>query len=452
MVRNLKGFRPALGGLSLWYVLVGGAAPAWSMDLLQAYQAAQVHDASILASRAAVDATRERIPQARSQMLPNVAISATRNKNNLANTAPDFLGEESTTESKYFSNNQTLTIRQPIYRANLLAQVRQAQAQVYDAEASLAQDEQNLALRVTGAYFEALLAHDQLALVLAQRTALTTQADVARKSFTAGSGTRTDIDEAQARLDMNAAQEIEARQNVTYTLQQLESLINQPVAKLATLDVKKLELLGPQPDNIEAWKERAEQNSQELKSLRARVEVARQEAKKAGAGHHPTLDVVAQWSRSDSENVNNVNSRNTNAAVGLQLNVPIYSGGYVSSTVRQAVALLEQSTQTLEAGRRDLGLRVYKEFRGVTENAPKIKALEQALRSADQLVLSSRKSFEAGSRTVVDVLNAEQQRMAVLRDLSSARYMYLMSKLRLHALVGEADTIAVTTINQMLQP
>ena len=461
MMRNVRGlaaptvllrYGSTLGSLSLCGVLVAGSASAWSMDLLQAYEAAQAQDATILTSRAAADATRERIPQARSQLLPNVAMNVARNKNNLANTSPNFLGQESTTESKYFSNNQTLTIRQPIYHANLFAQYRQAKAQVDDAEASLAQDEQNLALRVSGAYFEALLAHDQLALVLAQRTAYTTQLDVARKSFTAGSGTRTDIDEAQARLDMNLAQEIEARQNVTYTLKQLESLINQPIDKLATLDVKKLELLGPQPDDIDAWKERAEQNSQELIALRARVEVARQEAEKAGAGHHPTLDVVAQWSHSESENVTNVNSRYTNAAVGLQLNVPIYSGGYVSSTVRQSLALLEQSTQTLASGRRDLGLRVYKEFRGVTENVPKIKALEQALRSADQLVLSSRKSFEAGSRTVLDVLNAEQQRMSVLRDLSSARYMYLMSKLRLQALVGEANALAVTAINQMLQP
>ncbi|MDD2811736.1 TolC family protein, partial [Rhodoferax sp.] len=107
--------------------------------------------------------------------------------------------------------------------------------------------------------------------------------------------------------------------------------------------------------------------------------------------------------------------------------------------------------QTLEAGKRDLGMRVYKEFRGMTENMPKIKALEQALRSADQLVLSSRKSFQAGSRTVLDILNAEQQRVVVLRDLAQARYMYLISKIRLLALVGGADEGAVRAVNSALQ-
>ena len=123
----------------------------------------------------------------------------------------------------------------------------------------------------------------------------------------------------------------------------------------------------------------------------------------------------------------------------------------MNSQVRQALAGQERAEQFLEAGRRDLAMRVHKEFRGVTENIPKIKALEQALRSADQLVLSSRKSFQAGSRTVLDILNSEQQRVLVLRDLAQARYMYLISNIRLLALVGGADVEAVVAANRVLQ-
>ena len=440
-------FKPVL--LSSLLLSFSSMVPA--MDLLQAYQAAQQQDATILASRAAAQAGRERLPQARSQLLPNVAMSVARNQNNLVNTTPNSLGQEQTSETHYPSLNRTLTVRQPLFRSYLAAQYRQAEAQVQDAEASLAQDEQNLAVRVSGAYFEAMLTHEQLALVLAQRTAYTTQLDAARKSLAAGSGTRTDVDDAQARLDMNAALEIEARQNVSYTLRQLEMLVNQPVDKLATLDVARLELLEPQPNVLQDWIARAETNNPQLQSLRAQVETSRQEVKKAGSGHYPTLDAVAQWSRSESENILNVASRYTNVSVGLQLNIPIFSGGYVNSSVRQALAGQEHAEQALEAGRRDLGVRVYKEFRGVTENIPKVKALELALRSADQLVLSSRKSFQAGSRTVMDVLNAEQQRMVVLRDLAQARYMYLIAKIRLLALVGAADDEAVAAINRMLK-
>ena len=440
-------FKPLL--LSSLLLSFSSIVPA--MDLLQAYQAAQQQDATILASRAAAQAGRERLPQARSQLLPNVAMSVGRNQNNLVNTTPNSLGQEQTSETQYPSLNRTLTVRQPLFRTYLLAQYQQAQAQVQDAEATLAQDEQNLAVRVGGAYFEAMLTHEQLALVLAQRTAYTTQLDAARKALAAGSGTRTDVDDAQARLDMNVALEIEARQNVSYTLRQLEMLVNQPVDKLATLDVVKLELLEPQPNVLQDWIARAETSSPQLQSLRAQAEASRQEVKKASSGHYPTLDAVAQWSRSESENILNVASRYTNASVGLQLNVPIFSGGYVNSSVRQALASQEHAEQALEAGRRDLGVRVYKEFRGVTENIPKVRALELALRSADQLVLSSRKSFQAGSRTVIDVLNAEQQRMVVLRDLAQARYMYLIAKIRLLALVGAADDEAVAAINRMLK-
>ena len=440
-------FKPLL----LCSLLLSLSGTVLSMDLLQAYQAAQQQDATILASRAAAQAGRERLPQARSQLLPNVAMSVGRNQNNLVNTTPNSLGQEQTSETHYPSLNRTLTVRQPLFRSYLAAQYRQAEAQVQDAEASLAQDEQNLAVRVSGAYFEAMLTHEQLALVLAQRTAYTTQLDAARKSLAAGSGTRTDVDDAQARLDMNAALEIEARQNVSYTLRQLEMLVNQPVDKLATLDVARLELLEPQPNVLQDWIARAETGNPQLQSLRAQVETSRQEVRKAGSGHYPTLDAVAQWSRSESENILNVASRYTNASVGLQLNIPIFSGGYVNSSVRQALAGQEHAEQALEAGRRDLGVRVYKEFRGVTENIPKVKALELALRSADQLVLSSRKSFQAGSRTVMDVLNAEQQRMVVLRDLAQARYMYLIARIRLLALVGAADDEAVAAINRMLK-
>ena len=424
---------------------------AWPMDLLQAYEAAKVQDANILATRAATQAGRERLPQAKAQLLPSVGLSFSSNRNQLSSTTPNFLGQEQTTDTNYPSSNQTLTVRQPLFRAQLTSQYRQAKALVDDAEASLAQEEQNLVVRVSAAYFEALLTYEQLALVLAQQSFNKTQLDAARKIFAAGTGIRTDEDEAQARLDMSLALEIEARQNVTYTLQQLQLLVNQPVDQLEKLDVAKLELLDLQPVRLDSWIERAELNSPQLRSLKAQFEVAREEVVKARAGHYPTLDAVAQWSRSNSETVTNLQSRYTNTSIGLQLNIPIYSGGAVNSLVRQALANQERAEQGLEGTRRELGVRVNKEFRGVTESLPKIRALEQAVLSADQLVLSSRRSLQAGSRTVIDVLNAEQQRMVVMRDLAQARYLYLISRIRLLALVGGADVEAVLTVNRMLK-
>jgi protease secretion system outer membrane protein len=426
--------------------------PAWSLDLSQAYQAAMEQDASIRATRAATDAKRERLPQARAQLLPNLSASASRNRNSLESTTPNFRGDSVTTNNNYTSSSAALTLRQPLFRKYQMADYRQAQAQVDDANAILDRELQNVAVRVSGAYFEALLTAEQLALVLAQKTAYTSQFDAAKKRFAAGSGTRTDIDEAQAALDLNVAQELEARQNVDFTRRQLQTLVNQPIDDIAALDAGKLMLVQPTPNRIEDWTERAEANSPEIRSLQAQIEVARYEVEKAQAGHYPTLDAIAQLSRSESDTVTSVNNRYTNKSIGLQLNIPLFSGGYVNSTIRQALADKERVEQMLEALRRDLGVRVHHEFRGVTEGVLKVKALEQAVRSTEQVALSNRRAFEAGSRTLIDTLNAEQQKVGAQRDLAQARYIYLISRVRLQALAGGPKTEVIDEINGWLKP
>ena len=131
--------------------------------------------------------------------------------------------------------------------------------------------------------------------------------------------------------------------------------------------------------------------------------------------------------------------------------MPLYAGGYVSSTVREAVAAQERARELLEAGRRELALRVHREFRGMTEGVLRIRALEQAVRSGEQAVLSNRKSFEAGIRTTLDVLNAEQQKTLALRDLAQARYVYLVSRLRLQSLAGQDQFSNITQANSALR-
>jgi TolC family type I secretion outer membrane protein len=303
---------------------------------------------------------------------------------------------------------------------------------------------------VSGAYFEALLAEEHLALVLSQKTAYTTQLDAAQKRLGAGFGTRTDIDEARAALDLNVAQELEARQNLDFTRRQLQSLVNRPIDGLASLDPSRMRLVRPAPDRVEDWIERAELNSPELRSLGAQVEAARHELEKAQAGHYPTLDAIAQWSRNDSDTITSIKTRYNNRSIGLQLNIPLYSGGHVSSTVRQALADQQRAEEALEALRRDLGVRLHREFRGVTEGILRVKALEQAVRSAEQVVISNRRSFEAGSRTLPDVLNSEHQKVSAQRDLAQARFVYLMSRIRLQALSGGAKAEVIDEINGWL--
>ena len=435
--------------------LASAAAASWAqapvMDLKQVYQAALEQDATIRASRAAADSGRERLPQARAGLLPQISASAGRNNNNLDTTAPNILGTPVTTNDKYLSDNKTVQLRQPLVNMQRWLQFQQAKSVVEEVEANLDRDLQNLVVRVAGAYFEALMSDEQLDLVLAQKKTYTALVDAAKKGLAAGSGTRTDIDDAQSRLDMAAAQELEARQNQNLARRQLQLLVNQPVDQIAKLNVAALQLSPPMPANLDDWTRKAEQASPEIRAMQARLDAARREVSKAQAGHLPTLDAVAQWSNSGSENITRVNSRFENKTIGLQLNIPLYSGGYVNSTIRQAVAEQTRVEESLEALRRDLGVRVHKEYRGVSEGVMRVKALEQAARSAEQMMKSTQMSLSAGSRTQLDVLNAQQQFTLALRDLAQARLVYLLSRVRLASLVGDDAMVSVEQVNGSLR-
>lgn len=429
------------------------ASPAASaLDLAEAWRLAVKEDATIRASMAAAEAARERLPQARAQFFPNIGFNASRARNELETTAPNLLGRPQTTESEYTSSNNALVIRQPIYRKQLGAQYQHAKASVAQAEAALEADQQELVNRVTQAYFETLLAEEQLRLIAQQKAAYTAQVDAARKAFAAGSGTRTDIDEAQARLDLAQADELQARQQIDLARRQLEALINQPVTgPVAPIAVGKLPLVPPTPNSLADWTARAEAASPQIAAVRAQVEMAKADVERAKAGHYPTLDAVAQVSRSLSDNVTRVDTRYYQKQLGLQLNVPIFQGGMVNSQVREALALVEQAENKLEELRRDLGIRVHREYRGVTEGVLRIRALEQAVRSAEQLVVSSRRSYEAGARTRIDILNAEEQAARARRDLAQARFSYITSGARLKSLAGGLREQNIDEINGWLQ-
>jgi len=428
------------------------ATAASGMGLQEAYDKALVQDATIRASRAALESGLERLPQARAQLMPSVQASVGRNNNNLDTTAPNFLGQEATTNSKYYSFGKTVSLRQPLFNLQRYFQYEQAKDLVADAQAQHQRDQQELAVRVGGAYMEALLTKDQLRLVQAQKQQYTALVDAARKALAGGSGTRTDIDDAQARLDMAIASELEAKQNVEYTRRQLEILVNENIGPLQELHAQGLARLPAAFASLDEWLALANDKSPEVLSLIARRDAADKQIRMAQAGHAPTLDGIVQWSDSGNENVTRLNSRFVNSSAGVQLVVPIFQGGYVNSQVRQALAEKTRAEEALEAVRRDLGLRVHKEYRGVTEGALKVRALEQAVRSAQELLQSTLKSRQAGVRTTLDVLNAEQQLAIASRDLMQTRYITLVSRLRLYALSGKNPREAIEEVARAFGP
>jgi outer membrane protein/protease secretion system outer membrane protein len=284
-----------------------------------------------------------------------------------------------------------------------------------------------------------MLARDQAQLLASQAEFLQSRLKAAASAIVSGNGTRTDLDDAQARFDLNRAQRLEAAQAIATKRRQLQALVGRPVGELATLDPKRLSLDAPQPTSVEEWVQMAFESSPEVLSARARLNAAHESVKQAQAGHYPTLDAIAQWQRSQNEIVNQPQTGYTNTSLGIVFNLPIYVGGYVESTVREARAQEIRQQEILEATQLDLGVRVQTEFNGVIEGVARVKALEVAVRSAEVALESARKSQLAGVRTNLDVLNAEQGRVQTLRDLAQARYELLLSRIRLRSLAGKID-------------
>ncbi len=421
-----------------------------ALDLKESFQAAMTQDADLLAARAAAEAGREILPMARGQLLPGLSVSYSRFDNDLNTRSTTAAGDTSSYDSRYPSENAVLTLRQPLYRPNVFAAYQQAKSHLQSVEATLDKALQDLALRVSEAYFNVILAEEGLRVAVTQQAAIAAQLDAARRALAAGQGTRTDIDDAQARLDLNRAQELGARQQIDETQHRLESLINQSATRVSPLDRTALQLDAPAAASLDQWIARAEAANPEQLDLKAQVETQRLGAVRARAGHKPSVDLVAQRSLNKSDNISNPDARYLNSQIGIQVSLNLFSGGAVNAQVRQAVANQHEAQQQQESARRRLETDVRRQFNAVTVGVLKIRALEQAERSADEAIKSNEKSFAAGVRSRLDILNAQGQRSQVLLELAHERVNYVLARLRLLALTGGLDGAEITTVNGWL--
>ena len=421
------------------FCLAGSASAQQVLGLGEIYRAALQSDATLSAAGAQVRSGMELVEQAKAQFLPNVSYNANYFRNNL-DRSTDFAGlPTQKSHELYNSSGQTLQMRQPLYRPTLLAGLDVARSQLEDASQSLAVETQSLTMRAVEGYLELLNSNERQQLILVQRRFAERSLDSARKRFQGGQGILTDIDEAQARIDMILSIQVEADQAVMAARLALTEITQLPVGEVRALDPARVPMTPMAPPEVEAWMSDAMATSPVLASLRARVQASEATVERIAAGHKPTLDAIAQVNKSSSENVTTPSSSYLNKQIGLQLVIPLYSGGAVSSQTRQALAEQARSEDLLEAERRALKVRVHREWRGVTDGARKVAALQQAVTSADRVVVSVSRSFEGGLRTVLEVLDAEERAQTARRDLLTARLQYVGSRLRLLSYAGKLD-------------
>lgn len=438
-----------VGIFAAWVMSAVGAvwaAPVWTVSTL--FDRALAEDAGVRAARAQRDAVAERVIQYKAQRLPNVSLNVSRFTNDIDRTQNNFLGVPSTTQESYFSYNQTLQIRVPIYRPLIGLSIEQTQAAVREAEAGVLREEQALAVRLIDAYTQVVVAQEGMGVVDKQIVQVAEQLDAAVKRFERGIGVRTDIDEVRARIDMLNAQRLTADQLQRTALLQLSLMVQQQVSAVQVGAVGVLPAQVQDLEPLDHWMSLAKSNSPDLVALNERLAAAELEVSKAYAGHKPTLDASAQLTRSGSENVTSPASSYYNRQMGLVLNVPIYAGGAVQSAVRQAMFDQRKVEENLESVHRDLQLRVQKEWQGVVQGALRTKAFEAAVHSAKQVELSVGRSFEAGIRTSLDVINANQQVQSAQRDLTEAWMGTIASRLRLAGMAGVLTPELMSQANQ----
>ncbi len=430
--------------IALAVALGAALGPASAADLLAIYRDSQVSDPVYQSARATYTATIEKVPQARSAYLPLIAGSASAFRNDIDREIAGSIG--------YNTTVYAITLSQPIFRMQSWIAIDQAKQQVIQAEATLAGAQQDLILRVAQAYFDVLLAQDNVALSETQNNAISEQLAQAKRNFEVGTATIVDTLEAQARYDQTVAKSISDKNDLEVKKSALQVLIGKLPDGLTPLR-EPLTLGAPKPNDIEAWVKASQDSSYAVASARANYEIFVQEIGRQRAGHLPTLDLTGNFARASNPQSavpGAVGAISNAGVIGLQLSVPIYSGGLIQSRVREAVANRDRAQQDLDNTQRGVAQAVRTNFFNVTSGIAQVRALEQALASTQSQLDSTILGRDVGVRTSVDVLNAQQSVFQTRRDLQQARYNFLMSNLRLKAAAGILTETDLEDVNRTL--
>ncbi len=423
---------------------------AAAADLISIYREAQTADAVYAGARASYMAGQEKLPQGRAGILPAVTLSGYSQFNDRELQIRNGM---SPSGARFNSNSLNVTATQPLFRLQNWITYEQAKNQVTQTEAAFLQVAQDLIVRVAQAYFDVLLAENNVALAAAQKTAFAEQLAQAKRNFEVGTATITDANDAQARHDLAASQEITAGNDLEIKKQTLRQITGRLPPELAKLSSRFTPAL-PNPDNMDNWVEQSTVSSLQVRVAQATADIASQEVAKTRSGHLPTLDAVASYTDS-AQGVGTLSGppgfENTVKYIGLQLALPIYQGGLVNSRTREALANEEKARQDLENTRRTVALNTRTAFLGVTNGVAQIKALEAALFSSQSSLDSTKLGQEVGVRTQVDVLNSTQQLISTRRDYAQAIYAYAINVLKLKAAAGTLTEDDLAYVNAWLE-
>ena len=434
-------------GFALW------AGNAQALGPFQVYEQVLRNDPEFLAALQERDAGQESRTIGRAGLLPKLSYNYNKGRNNSRAT---YLNERGNSheDRNYNSYGSTFTVQQPLIDYEAYANYRKGVAQALFADETFRSKSQELLVRVLTHYTQALFAQDQIDNARAKKNAYEQQFQQNEQLFRQGEGTRTDILEAESRYELATAEQLQAQDEQDAALRELGALIG-----VATVNIDELtplpasfSALPLQPASFSSWHTMALESNPLLASQREALEVARYEVERNRAGHLPKLNAYASVRKMESESGNTYNQRYDTNTIGIEISLPLYAGGGVAASVRQANSNLARVEYELEGKTRETLIELRRQFNACQSGVSKLRAYQKALVSAEALVVSTRQSILGGERVNLDALNAEQQLYSTRRDLAQARYDYLLAWTKLHFYAGTLGEQDLARVDEVFVP
>lgn len=418
---------------------------AFADDLMDIYRLALQNDPAFKISDINQLVVAETKSQSIAQMLPSLNLQAGSSRNRLNNAKASFLGSGL---QHYWDHSLSMSLTQPVFHWDHWVQLDQADNKIAQSEAQFQAKQQELMTRTVEAYFNVLDAQDNLSFILAEKKSIAKQLEQAKQRFEVGIIAITDVYEAQAAFDRAIAAVIVAENQVDNSKEALREIIGEHESRLKTLSPN-VPLSTPEPTDISAWSNTAENNNFSIVAQFNQAEYIRKNIELQQSQHLPTVDIVAQYRQQD--NGNQFGFRGDNESVGLQFNLPLFEGGGTVSRTRQAQYEYESAKEELIRVKRAVNRVVKDAYRGVVASVDEVKALESTTKSAELAVEAAEAGLEVGTRTMVDVLAIQRNYYKAKSDYSKSRYSYLINGVKLKQAAGSLSELDLEQINQYLQ-
>jgi len=429
-------------------------AAASAQSLRELYEAARAYDATYLAARALYDSAQYRVGQAEASSKPNVGLTAnaTRTDLNVPDTVSGGITIPNSSGHRYSNRvDAGVNATQSLYNRTNSVVIEQARRAYEVAQSDLETAEQDLIVRVAQAYFDVLAAQDTLSTAQAGKKAISEQLASAKRNFEVGTATITDTREAQARYDLSTAQEIAAENDLRTKRIALDQLVGRSGVAPRPLAAPVV-LPEAAPADVGVWVNNADQQHPLVRKTRLALDIAKLETERARAAEGPTVDLVGSVGANRTTGTATTTPGNTTSAVvGVQLRMPLYTGGLTQNRIKETLSLEEKARNDLEAARRGVAQGTRVAFFGLQSGRAQVSALEAAESSSKLALEATQLGYRVGVRVNLDVLNAQTQLYQTQRDLARARYDVVVNGLRLRQASGQLRPDDVNAVNTLLE-